>query len=88
MSAETKAAFEAALQAHVADEWNSNTGTPNIIANAYVCKVHLLDLAEDIDTHNSYYLLVKPDRQEHHATYGLLLTAQDDFLTATRDDDD
>lgn len=88
MSDETKAAFESALQAHIADEWPEHQGATNIIVNAYVCKVHVIDLDESADAPESRYFFVKPDRQEYHATYGLLLTAQDDFVTASASDDD
>ena len=85
MSAETKAAFETALQAHIADEWQTDTGARNVIATAYVCKVHVIDLDRSADDPESRYFFVKPTNQEYHATYGLLMTAQDDFVTASND---
>ena len=87
MSTQTKADLEAALQAHVADEWQQKTGAANVMVNAYVCKVHVVDLDESADAPESRYFFIKPDRQEYHATYGLLLTAQDDFVTASTGDD-
>tara|TARA_R110002051_G_scaffold1853_2_gene10161 strand:- start:1271 stop:1534 length:264 start_codon:yes stop_codon:yes gene_type:complete len=87
MSAETKAAFEAALQAHIADEMQARDGAQNVLVGAYVCKAHYNDLIESIDDSYSRYLLVKPDRQEYHVTYGLLLTAQDDFVGAELESD-
>lgn len=86
MSVDTKAALEAALQAHVADEWRESQGAANIMVNAYACKVHVIDLDKSADAPESRYFFIRPDRQEYHTTYGLLLTAQDDFVGGTSDE--
>lgn len=86
MSDTTKAALETALQAHVADEWQQSTGATNIMVNAYVCKVHVIDLDESANTPDSRYFFIKPEGQEYHVTYGLLLTAQDDFVSLSDGD--
>lgn len=81
MSAEPKTAFEAALQAHIADQFNSNAAL-----SGYVTKAHFIDLGDD-DTTVSEYLFLHPENQAYHETYGLLLTAQDDFVTASLEHD-
>lgn len=88
MSAETKTALEAALQAHVAAELNERRASANVMVNAYACKVHVIDLDAAAATPVSEYLFIKPDAQEYHVTYGLLLTAQDDFVSSAIEDDD
>lgn len=75
MSAETKAAIEAALQAHVDDE---RTG---FLVSAYTLTCHLATLEDD----RSHYLYLTPARQPYHSTLGLMQVSMDDFVN---DDDD
>jgi hypothetical protein len=84
MSEATKTALEAALQAHVQDE--AADDYPQLLVSGYVAKVHFIDMSEDDNT--SHFYFIRPDTQAYHETYGLLLTAQDDFVAAAMDDEE
>ena len=70
MSADTKAALESALQAHVNDERHG------YLVGGYALEAHLVKFEDDGRHH---YLFISPDRQAYHSTLGLLQTAMDDF---------
>lgn len=80
MSDATKAALEAALQAHVADEMDDG------FVSGYVTKIHVVRMSGNDGS--SHYLFVKPDQQAYHETYGLLMTASDDFVNSSIEGDD
>ena len=80
MSAQTKADLEAALQAHTADIIE---GT---MLSGYIIQAHVVQMTEDDDRYR--YIFVTPERQPYHETYGLIMTAQDDFVNREVDDED
>jgi hypothetical protein len=78
MSAETKAALEAALQAHVESTWPEHMPSSRPVVGAYVCEVAVVDLNESVEGQMSHYFRCTTDNQDYHVTYGLLSTALDD----------
>lgn len=78
LSAETKAALEAALQAHV------NDIRDGYLVGGYALEAHLVKFEDDGRHH---YLFISPDRQAYHSTLGLLQTAMDDFTVPDDGDD-
>jgi hypothetical protein len=70
MSAETKAALEAAIEAHVADECDGD------LAGAWVLVTETTTLAE-MDEDDSVFYITTRNNQSRFLTDGLLYTALD-----------
>lgn len=72
MSAETKAALEAALEAHLRDE-----ATPDSLLTGYVAYVAFLN--SDTPDERTSYALVTPGGQPYHSTLGLAHSLLEDI---------
>lgn len=77
MSAETKAALDAAIQAHYGDL------TDGGFVSAYVLQIVGATM-EDYETGNYRYLRTVSSHQAPHVTSGLLNYAKDDLRASTR----
>ncbi|MDP3208122.1 MAG: hypothetical protein Q8M65_03145 [Rhodoglobus sp.] len=80
MSAETKAALEAAIEAHVRDE-------DDAIVIGYV--LYIAEMSADLDAADvNSYKLERPAGQNYHSSLGLMHSMILDFTTPTTPGDD
>lgn len=79
MSAETKAALENALDAHIADE------REGFMVGDYVLQTHIVSIHEDEG--KSFYHFMH-STQPYHSVVGLLETALADYADGAVSDDD
>lgn len=80
MSAETKAALEDALAAHLADERDG-------MVIGYVLYAAYTNAELDTDDVNGYYFL-RPAGQPYHSSLGLMYSMLEDFTMPTHGSDD
>jgi len=78
VSAETKAALDAAIAAHVADE----TAQPTTVVTGYVLIVSH-GTAEDFDNEITQYFAEYADRQPYHTALGIVLRHLDFMRSET-----
>lgn len=80
VSAETKAALDTALAAHVADELD------DAIIIAYVCQAAAMT-GDDFDAEQTQYLRMVAEGQSAHVTLGILDYAHSRYRAAMIEDD-
>jgi hypothetical protein len=80
MSEATKAALDAALAEHIADELDG------ALVTGYVCQVTAMTGA-DFDAEQTQYLRMVPDHQSAHVTLGIIDYAQAAYRHALMHDD-